>query len=919
MTLWNSQVRAMWAWTSRLLSTVFGILLVLVSSLIISRATAQTDLLSRLAPEEQDMARNAWAYFASNINQTGFANSVSGYPSGTLWEQGNLAVALIAVRQFGIISEDEFSARMNQFLETLSSIPLFEESLPNKAYSTETGAMTDYGNNPIERGIGFSALDLGRLFNALYVVKTHAPEYGDWIDGILSGWALDRMYMDSDLFGAVVLPDDSTLAVQEGRHGYGEYAARSGSLLERDVTQALNPPVAEVDIYGVKIKNDTRHFEDLNAIAYTVTEAPVLEIIEHGVAGRPEVWDEYCTIYAAQKRRWEETDILTAVTEDHITFRLFPDTPFLYSTVVGDGVPWAVVTEQNERFDERRTLSTKAAVLLRTLQPQDDPDAYGQRVFDAVLSLFNEAGYFAGRFEETGEPNDVLTNNTNAIVLEALLAIARGESLITQEPFPTTCGSSFFNASSDQSNQGVISPEPDPQPEVQPSSPTIESTESSSAPTTDIETPRSNAIRRKEGELIGVLPSERPGPGVVPCQVIQTSPQGPLDFAAIPSLGEPQPSLCSKGNLSAVEQRYARAAWQYFRVNTDPTTGLVSSRERFGATTIWGIGDSIAAINIAHTLGLIDNVEFDQRIRHLLGTLQVLPLVEGLPHIAYSTINGAPVDLGGNPQLPEEWDASGILRVMVALAELDQCHPEFQDAIARILLNWRYYALFHDGLLYSGKLGTSPILECSLYAAYDTAGLRLWGLEAQDVSWKRVILTDDYQSPVGCDDILVSSPLLYMGLELGFTQKWQQVAQDLWLAQQTQPIVNGLATVGLDRPPYVLHNAAWAGKPWISVGIDGEQYPDLSVVSTGAAFAWAALFPDDSNAQELQASVTDLSSELLGYVEGYYTNNGEPVGVRTARGNFLVLASLCYRQGGPLIQDFQPASLWVDRGWWIGG
>ncbi len=922
---------------TRLVLAVASALLILLygltsSGIMISKVSAQTGLFGRLTPAEQEMARISWAYFTENTNLTGFANSVAGYPSATLWEQGNLAAALIAVRQFGLVSEEEFNARMNQLLTGLSELELFEGSLPNKAYNTETGVMSDYGNNPVERGIGISALDLGRLINALFVVKTHAPEYGEWIDGILGSWGLDRMYRDADLFGAVVLPDDTTLEVQEGRHGYAEYAARSGLLLNRDVSQALNPPTVEVDVYGIPIKNDTRHFEELNAIAYTVTEAPALEIIELGVAGRPEVLNEYCSLYAVQKRRWQETGLLTAITEDHITSRLFPDTPFLYSTIVGDGIPWAVVTEQNARFDERRTLSTKAAVLLRALQPEDDPDQYGQLVFDAVQPLFNQSGYFAGQFEENDEINDVLTNNTNAIVLETLLAKARGESLITGEPLPTTCGSVLLQSSlsPDDTSLGQEasgSASPISTVEQEPS----EITGAALAPEATGELalgPQSQPEQDSQGNLSAISPApslslSQSGATASPISAIACEPSLALsphvtELAPIAPLGTPQPSQCAQPELSSVDRRYARSAWQYFRANADPTTGLVASRERYGATTFWGIGDSLAALNVAHALGIIDNREFDLRLRQVLGTLKALPVAEYLPHYAYSITTGAAVDLGGNPQQPDEWDATGIARVMVALAGVSRCHPEYQDTIADVLLGWRYFALHHQGQLYSGHLGEDPHLECSLYGAYNTLGLKLWGFPVEEVAWEQASLSGQ-DFPVGCDQLLTSDPLLYTALELGLTPEWDSVVQNLWHAQQTQPDITGLATVEIRQTPYIVHNAAWAGIPWVTVGIDGQEYPDRAAVSTGAAFAWAALFPEDAAAQALQASVTDLGSELLGFSDGYYTKTGETVGMRTAKGNFLALASLYYQSGGPLVSSFEPASVWANRGWWIGG
>ncbi|MEN9205941.1 MAG: DUF3131 domain-containing protein [Thermostichales cyanobacterium DRC_bins_46] len=834
-----------------------------------------------LSEPEWGMARQAWNYFARNINRTGLANSVEGYPSATLWEQGNLAVAIVAAQELGIISPQERDQRLGQLLQGLENLPLFEDALPNKAYNTATGEKTDYGNNPVPRGIGFSGLDLGRLINALLVVKTNLPPYRERIDRLIQRWDLNRLYQRQDLYGAIVLPDGETLPVQEGRHGYLEYAARSGVILGRDMSQALNPPVATVEIYGIPVKNDTRHFRELNAVAYTVTEAPALEIIELGVSGRPAVWEEFCSLYAVQKRRWQNTGLWTAATEDHITGRLFPDTPFLYNTIVSDGIPWAVVTEAGQRFDERRTISTKAAVLLAVLQPSDDPVRYGERVLGVVQPLLNEGGYFAGQFERSQEINDILTNNTNGILLEALWAKQRGQSLITNEPFPTTCGEWV------QSPDVAMAP-----PATEPSAP------------------------------LGLDPGSRLSPGgTAPlhqfyprCQVVQTTPQGPLSLTALPPLETGvQPSRCPTTTLTAPERSYAQAAWNYFQRFRDPQTGLVPSRSDVRATTIWGIGDTIAAWPTAERLGLISAEEFDQGIRKLLGTLRVLPTVEGLPHVAYGVGGGQPVNLGGVAELPSEWDGTGIARVLLALAQVGECHPEYQEVIEDLLLQWRYYALVHAGSLYSGQIGQRPNLECSFYSTYAIAAMNRWGFRLQEPTYQRQQVNGQ-SLLVGCDRVLTSDPLLYRGLELGVNPTLQNQLRAHWQAQSRPS-----GTVALSTAPYLVRNTLWAGSPGVVKGLDGNPYPQLASVSTGAAFAWWAL--GEPEAAQLRQEVIErtLGEGTEGFADGYLLDSGQSVGVATSQGNFLVLASLLYREQGALVKQFQPSERWQRRGWWLGG
>ena len=165
-----------------------------------------------LTPEEETYARTAWQYFINNYQEaTGFTNSSGGYPSGTLWDMGNYLMALNAARWMNLIDQGEFDQKLNKFLSSLAGLTLFEDSLPNKVYNAATGEMVDYGNNPIERGIGWSALDIGRILAAFHVLRTCHPQYADWLQAIIDRWAVDRSIQDGDMYGATVLEDGPNL------------------------------------------------------------------------------------------------------------------------------------------------------------------------------------------------------------------------------------------------------------------------------------------------------------------------------------------------------------------------------------------------------------------------------------------------------------------------------------------------------------------------------------------------------------------------------------------------------------------------------------------------------------------------------------------------------------------------------------
>ncbi len=252
---------------------------------------------------------------------------------------GNYLMALNASRWLNLTNQADFDARLNKFLTSLSSLKLFEDALPNKVYNAATGQMVDYGNNPIERGIGWSALDIGRVLAAFDVIRTCHPQYNEWLTGIVSKWQVARSLKDEQLFGATVLPDNKTFLVQEGRLGYEEYGARGYELWGFKAPKAISlEPFKMVEINGVQIPVDTRDFQSTNANNYVISESYILDGIEFGLQG--DLADFAARVLDVQKRRYDTTGQLTAVTEDNIDQAPY----FLYNTVYANGANWATIT-----------------------------------------------------------------------------------------------------------------------------------------------------------------------------------------------------------------------------------------------------------------------------------------------------------------------------------------------------------------------------------------------------------------------------------------------------------------------------------------------------------------------------------------------------------------------------------------------
>jgi len=372
----------------------------------------------------------AWKYFENNtVEETGLVNSVDGYPASTLWDTASYLLGLISAQRLGIVEDIEFRSRMNRALSTLSEIDLFDDQLPNKSYNTQTTKMVTYDNSETERGIGWSAIDIGRIMVPFNILVWYYPEFTPRIEKILSHWDLDRIESGAEMMGADVDESGNTVYLQEGRLGYEEYASKSLVLIGMDLSRALDYELYMdfEDIYGIDIGTDLRVPEKFTALNMVVSEPYILDGMEFGFDEKSR--ELASRIYNVQQSRYEDTGILTAVSEDNID----QEPHFVYNTVFSNGKAWNAVTESGEDASEFRSLSTKAVFGLHSIFRTE----YTKQLIDHIKDNYDpEKGWYSGIYESDGRSNTAITANTNGIILEALhhmqfgpfLSIHRGGS-----------------------------------------------------------------------------------------------------------------------------------------------------------------------------------------------------------------------------------------------------------------------------------------------------------------------------------------------------------------------------------------------------------------------------------------------------------------------------------------------------------
>nr|WP_292844227.1 DUF3131 domain-containing protein [Nostoc sp. NMS8] len=823
-----------------------------------------SNITAPLTPEEQTYARAAWQYFVKNYQPaTGFTNSTGGYPSGTLWDMGNYLMALNAARWLNLTDQADFDSRLNKFLTTLNTLKLFEDALPNKVYNAATAQMVDYGNNPLDRGIGWSALDVGRILAAFDVIRTCHPQYNEWLKGIVAKWQVARSLKDEQLYGATVLPDNKTLLVQEGRLGYEEYGARGYQLWGFSASKAIAlEPFKLVEINGVQIPVDSRDFQSTNANNYVVSESYILDGIEFGLQG--ELADFAARVLDVQKRRFDTTGQLTAVTEDNIDQAPY----FLYNTVYANGVNWATITDANQPYPQFRSISTKAAFGWHYLFPDN---AYAQKVFDVVKDLRSpdDAGYYAGIYEESKQPNKALTGNTNGLILEILYYKARGN-----HPLIASGSASVSNGKPSEN-----------------ASPVTPANQANSTVKTPIATPTDNS-----------KPTE-------------------VAVAPIPAVGSPSSNLKLDRPLTVIERRYAEAAWRYFQANYHSKNGLIDDRSDFKGATLWGLGNYLAALHAARSLDIITPKEFDGRTRHLLAALIKLPLFAGeLPSRSYDTRSLQPVDYGGNP-IPEGngWSALDLGRMLAALYNLKTCHPEYTAAVDKIVLDWSYLRVVREGILSSatvtkgqdGRYLTRVNPEIRLgYEEYAARAFQLWGFNLErsavggeyqtaSVEGVKVPIQRHRTDTNSKNQYTVSNPFVLYALEFGLDPQMRSLFEPIFQAQAERyrrtNTLTASATTLIDRKPYTVHSTITGqGEPWAALGDDGKPVPKGRLVSTAVAFAYNVLLPENKYSQQLLQGTTDLYNPSAGFYEGFYETTGKTAIGFTSDTNSIILQSLLY-------------------------
>ena len=359
-----------------------------------------------------DMGRAALRYFNTSYQpNTGFYNSSFNYAFTSVWGIASSIAALASAEQLSLIHTSVFDQRMALLLETLNQIPLYNNELPNREYSTQTGQMIGTDGRPSSVGKGWSAIDVGRLLIWLKIVETWYPTHANAVNTVVSRFNFDRLAQNNQL-NAVYFDGTTEEYFQEGRFGYEQYAALGFYLWGIEVEAALDrEDTATTQIYDLEIPFDTRDN------AFLTSDPFILMALELGSPS--EEWMATIrNVYLVQRERGLRAGIPTAVSEDNLD-----QAPWIgFATILHEGENWKTYDFQgNQLRQQDYQLSFKAATGWHALF-DDDYTEY-------LVTFMNDRsdprlGYYTGIYSD-GRVNKSINVNTNAVILESLLYISR--------------------------------------------------------------------------------------------------------------------------------------------------------------------------------------------------------------------------------------------------------------------------------------------------------------------------------------------------------------------------------------------------------------------------------------------------------------------------------------------------------------
>jgi hypothetical protein len=378
-----------------------------------------------VTPQERqlylDAARTSWS-FVNRITEpsTGLARAHATYSYVTLWDIAGVIAANYTAHELAFIEDATYDAHIQRILATLSTVDLFDKAAFNRIYDAKTGRMVDNASKISNVGAGWSSVDIGRLLVWLRIISVKQPKYAPLASQVVRRLNMSRLLDDGHLQGLQVDPKTGKRETfTEDEIGYQQYAlsgfAMWGARVNPDGLD-VRRNVAAINVLGVRLMISSRGND-------RVTSEPFIMLGMETGFRTADIARQAAQVLAAQTARYQQTRIVTAVTEDAL-----PDPPyyFYYYSVYHRGNSFVVESLDDKIVARPRWVSSKAAFGWNAVLP----NAYTQLVLRTVRPAGTPNGWGSGVYEDTLLPTGVPSLNTAALIMESTLYKTRGRPIL---------------------------------------------------------------------------------------------------------------------------------------------------------------------------------------------------------------------------------------------------------------------------------------------------------------------------------------------------------------------------------------------------------------------------------------------------------------------------------------------------------
>jgi hypothetical protein len=314
---------------------------------------------------------------------TGLHYGASGWHRLTDWDLAAYIQAILAAERLGILQREGVwgsDQRIEKVLRFLETRPITEKRLAYLQYDAETGQVPeDMKKSQADPS------DWGRLLLALDDLRHARPDLEKRISSIVARYD-NKLLAESGYFAS---PDIYPFYVAQGYWAFGYATPRL-----RDLANLGEG--STIDVYGLSLPK-----------ARITSDPLLLAILEDRTN---QIYRTYAErVYEAQKRRYEQSGILTAYGEGS-----YPNPPYYaYEWIVtAEGEQWIIQAGRKMKGPE--ILYTKIAFAMHAIFS----DEYAKKLLEKVVGLGSDKGFYEG-ITADGLPLSVLSDKTNSMILEA--------------------------------------------------------------------------------------------------------------------------------------------------------------------------------------------------------------------------------------------------------------------------------------------------------------------------------------------------------------------------------------------------------------------------------------------------------------------------------------------------------------------